>query len=471
MLLAASSSSAAASSSPSRWHASPTRRRVRAISYGASQRVPGVTRTAQRGECRLRVAFREVDRALCVAANAVSIALSRLRASSCSSRDARRAFSVSPTASMISTKAGRRRARSVGGEVAASARRIAAAAASARPCARRSWASPGCGSQPNPLASLYASSAAENSPCRRRSSPWRYRARPAAGFSVATNRSPARRASRNASDQEPSSCSISARCTRQRPVNAIISGCSAHQSASALVHSRARLHLVHLLAREDDAAVDDPGDDRRELLGGDRDHRLVEQGQALPCAPVLDQHVALSVDREREEVPVAEPLADAKRLACCGRCRGEVAGRLMLEHHWQQQVAALGALILVLEEPLRAAQPARSRADLATGGKVQPEPQRAPNSTQRLPALEVSLMRTLQPRGRLVVPTEHEGAGREKLGVGCFQRRPLLRCGKRLIRLGPSPLRISLTAPLERGLSLHRVILHHAAVQRAPVQN
>ena len=44
-------------------------------------------------------------------------------------------------------------------------------------------------------------------------------------------------------------------------------------------------HLVHLLAREDHPAVDDPGDDRRELLGGDRDHRLVEQREALLHAP------------------------------------------------------------------------------------------------------------------------------------------------------------------------------------------
>ena len=58
--------------------------------------------------------------------------------------------------------------------------------------------------------------------------------------------------------------------------------------------------LVHLLAGEDDPAVHDPGHDRQELLGCNGDHALVQQREALSNPSVLDEHVALPEDRERE---------------------------------------------------------------------------------------------------------------------------------------------------------------------------
>ena len=214
-------------------------------------------------------------------------------------------------------------------------------------------------------------------------------------------------------------------------------------------------HLVHLLAREDDAAVDDPDDDRRELLGGDGDHRLVEQGETLSYPSVPDQHVALPVDREREQVAVLEAFADVNGFACSFGGRGEVPGRLVLEHRRQEQVAALGTLPLVLEEPLCAAQPARRRSDLPTGRKVQADPQRAPDSPQRRPALEVPLMRALEPRNRFVVATEHERAGRQELDIRRAQRRVPLLGTQRLVCLEPRLLRVGLTAASEGGSALH----------------
>ena len=68
--------------------------------------------------------------------------------------------------------------------------------------------------------------------------------------------------------------------------------------------------LVDLFAREDHSAVDDPGDHRRERLGRDRHHRLVEQAEPLPDAAGPDEDVALNVNRERKQVRVAEALAD-----------------------------------------------------------------------------------------------------------------------------------------------------------------
>jgi hypothetical protein len=90
------------------------------------------------------------------------------------------------------------------------------------------------------------------------------------------------------------------------------------------------------LAREDDPAVHEPGDDRRELLGGDGHHRLIEQGETFPHASVLHQHVALTMDREREEISVAEALTDANSIACGFGGRGKVSSRLVLEHRRQE---------------------------------------------------------------------------------------------------------------------------------------
>ena len=91
------------------------------------------------------------------------------------------------------------------------------------------------------------------------------------------------------------------------------------------------------------------------------------------------------MNRECEEVAITEALTDANSFAC-GRGRlGEVPGRLVLEHQRQEQVAALGAFTLVLEEPLCTAEPPSRRADLATGGEVQADPHRTVDSAERLP--------------------------------------------------------------------------------------
>ena len=72
---------------------------------------------------------------------------------SCSSSQQLRASSSAPSASMISTNAGSSPARPSGAVSRRASRRIAAAAASALPCASRKSASPGCGSEPYRLAS------------------------------------------------------------------------------------------------------------------------------------------------------------------------------------------------------------------------------------------------------------------------------------------------------------------------------
>ena len=90
-------------------------------------------------------------------------------------------------------------------------------------------------------------------------------------------------------------------------------------------------HLVDLLTGEDHAAVDEPGDDRRELVRRERDHRLVEQRHTLGHATARGQDVPLRVRREGEQVGLPEALAGRRGLTGCCGCGLPVADRQMLE--------------------------------------------------------------------------------------------------------------------------------------------
>ena len=159
------------------------------------------------------------------------------------------------------------------------------------------------------LASLYARSAPAKSPCKRRARPGGSgRARPPdSGLDEALART-----TRLLERIPP----LAVELEDLRPVHEAAPGEGDHlRLKRPPVRERPRPlarapHLVDLLAREDHAAVDDPGDDRRQLLGRDRDHRLVEEREAVAHLTVPDQHVTLAVDREREEIAIAEALAD-----------------------------------------------------------------------------------------------------------------------------------------------------------------
>ncbi len=181
--------------------------------------------------------------------------------------------------------------------------------------------------------------------------------------------------------------------------------------------------LEHLLAGENDAAVDDSRRHRRQVASGGDEHRLVEQGEAFTHAARLDEHVTLGMGGERETVGLAEPLGHRRSLA--GNRGGglELAHRLVLEHERHQEEAALcGVARLTFHEALCPADPRTSRPDLASGEEDQPAPDRAPHCAQRLSALHVGLVRALHDVHVLVVAAEHEGRRRQKLEIGRFER-------------------------------------------------
>ena len=241
---AASSSSAAVSSSPSSRHANRHQHRAHAPPRTAPrarcQACAGATERGQRCPGRPRRPARPP-----LAPAPPSPPARHPRGpprSASSSRHASPAASTSPTASMISTQAGSRRHALAGlgglghrpadrglGGVGPALRqpqqgepRLRLPAVAARLAVgllgRVEVAAAGDGSPP-----------AGNRPRRR----------PPRSLPAGSARR-ARRASSSASAHAPRSCRISARWTRQRPVNATRSGWRSHQRVSAAVHSCAR---------------------------------------------------------------------------------------------------------------------------------------------------------------------------------------------------------------------------------------
>ena len=250
---------------------------------------------------------------------------------------------------------------------------------------------------------------------------------------------------------------ISARCTRQRPVKATRSGwrCAPGREGGRPFSGAA--DLVGVLAGQDHAAVDDPGDDRRELARGHRDHRLVEQAAGPRRDARPDQDVALLVGGEGEQVGVAEALSDRGGLARGGGRRLAVAAGLLLEYGRQQQVAALDAVaLLALQQPPGAPQPAARPADLPVAGEGDADPERAAQGgdlAARRPGgrdARARAGRGTRPRGRSCTRRWRAARGR--------RARARIRVGprERLVRVQPGLLRVGHTPLSELRCGIHR---------------
>ena len=198
--------------------------------------------------------------------------------------------------------------------------------------------------------------------------------------------------------------------------------------------------LERRLTGEDHAAVDDAGDDRRQLAGRSREHRLVEQPEALARPPRLDQDVPLRVRSEAEQVAVAEALAIAAASPRLRR-RLELALGFELEHARQQQVAAFGAFAPeLLEQPLCTGQPAASPGDLAPLRAVKADPDRAAKRCLELIGAAVRCVRALEEGQRLVRVAEHVRDRRQELDIRAGELELPIRRRERRLRGAPTLL-------------------------------
>ena len=272
---------------------------------------------------------------------------------------------------MISALAGRRRARCSGSVVSPRARRIAAAAASASPCASRRSARPGWGSRPyrvrvsiGRLGSREVALQALNLRLLIQRLTRRRR------FCARSARSRARRASSSASCQAPSSCMISdamgmTPAAERHQLGLVVA--PARQGVGPL--SRAA-HVVRLLAAGNHPAVDDTGDDRGQFAGTRREHGFVQQRKTLHDLPRLirTRPCVCTASANRSASPKRSPAAPLPRR---GERRLVPARGLVLHCDRHQEIAALCAVaLLTLDEALGPAKPPRRMAHLSAQCEV-----------------------------------------------------------------------------------------------------
>ena len=202
--------------------------------------------------------------------------------------------------------------------------------------------------------------------------------------------------------------------------------------------------LVELPAAVDHAAVDEARGNRRHLAGDGGQHGLVEQRQPFLDAALPDEAVTLLVDGEREQVGVAEAAAD---LGAVGRAGAAGLRVRHAESLQQAQVAALDAVAL-LEQPLRAGEPAARLGGVAAQRQDQPEPERAAHGALHRAVLGVRLVGPLEYGQVLELVAEQVGRGGQPLEILATQ---LTRGRQRGVSVLPGPLSERLAAPFDGG--------------------
>ena len=168
------------------------------------------------------------------------------------------------------------------------------------------------------------------------------------------------------------------------------------------------LDRVDALAARDHAAIDEAGEDRRELARGRHQHALVQQRHAALDLPQADQRPPLDVAAERREIRVAGPIADPRRLDRHGEGVVEPPRHLVAEGDRQQQESPFGAFgRFAVDEALRAPEPAVGAPRLAQGHRPKADPEGRPRRRPRRPFAKTDLVDPLRRlQERFAVPGE-----------------------------------------------------------------
>ena len=205
---------------------------------------------------------------------------------------------------------------------------------------------------------------------------------------------------------------ISARCTRHRPLWATISGWLVAPPRQRVGPLAGVAELVCVAAEGDRVAVDDAGDDRRQLPGSGDHQGLVDQPQSVLDSPLPEQRAALLVAGQPDQIRVAESLADRGRLGRGGVAGLPVAARHLLQPDGDQQPAPFDAVALVSRRAAAAhgrTNPARepSRRGTACCGRSRTRIARRATSRRSPGAVDAPApsRRHSRHRGRACMPT------------------------------------------------------------------
>ncbi len=391
------------------------------------------------------------------AASALSSSLACVSEIASSSPEARRAFSRSPAASMISTKAGNSPARLRG---------VLRLFRHARDRGRG-----GLAVRPGPTARAPSPVAARSRAGRRRDTPPRRPRAPLAGAGfppAGRGRCPRALVQHTVAEALTGSLHL---FQGGLPGPLELHDLGAMDQADAGVSDHVGLaitplgegsrplaraaHLVRVLTELDRVAVDDAGDDRRQLARRDGHHGLVHQPEALLRPTLPHQGVALPHPRHRDEVRVVVALAD------CGSLRPRCvrrAGVTGLEPDRYQEIAVLDAVTtLPVEQAVAAAEPAVRTGALPAKEQVVPDPPGAARGAGDLAGIQMAVMGTLEAADVLVVATEHVRRPGQQLQVLRLEEIVLVRPRQRFEGVQPGALRVRRAAAFEHVADGHLV--------------
>ncbi len=156
------------------------------------------------------------------------------------------------------------------------------------------------------------------------------------------------------------------------------------------------------------------------------------------------------VERQAEQIRIAEALPDTSRSHRSLVGGGGIARCLLPHHHGHEQVPLLDTIALfLLDQSLRPGEPPRATRHLSPDQQVSAGPQCAAGRWERLVGLQMSMMRALQKLQVLIVAAEHRRRCREQLEILSSQRRRPIGSLKRRVRAPPLSPCVRLTPVLE----------------------
>jgi hypothetical protein len=213
---------------------------------------------------------------------------------------------------------------------------------------------------------------------------------------------------------------------------------------------------LHSLAAVDHAAGDETGHHRRELTGGDLEHRLVEQREPLLDPAHLEERPSLHVPCGGDQVTIAETSAEARRLAGDRASALPLARAEMLLRDGQEQIARLRGLpSFLVEQPLTTREPSGRGAGLATQEELEADPERAAGGARAIARVSIRPVSALQRALELPLASDQERRGPEPLEIPRAQGG--LAIGQGQQRVGVFP-----RAAIVRSPAAIQVLLRHA---------
>ena len=196
------------------------------------------------------------------------------------------------------------------------------------------------------------------------------------------------------------------------------------------------LDIETLHAQRDHGAIRQPDDGRRNALGDDIHHDLVEYGQCFRCPAEHHQAASATQARQHEEIVVVSRASSDSGLL---QHRQRLDRRLSL-HYLNafpkgDEIGQLVVWIVVLQHATQTRYPARCAGGLAHAAEMKYQPEHSARGLLGRALLEVTALCTIKQSDGLLIPTKQ--MGRNGVALEIFRAQILLSRGELGVLLSP----------------------------------